>query len=577
MDFQESTKKNGGEPELDQWKPKLEKPISKSDIFDLNTWKRFFCVTGGSTFYCLSAVFIAYGIVKVLGPILSGSEALKDALPCIFTLHIYELALLGVLVLIVSKKVIDDAVSVAILIALFLVGSSIALGSVADKGITTSFLVGLGGIGLAFGKFFAMRRFARVPFRVLSILGLGFLITCNYVGPILLARLISIDPTSEMARRNLWMVLWLTILVGAVFVITEAMRTNQKQQTEQNNSTPFLQRSVMVYVFALIVVAASGIHQYSIAFAFALERVLGDFVPVIAVASLLFIEILRNAGKRFGFTEVIISCVPLVAMLLAINEKSVLASGQFGPGLLCYPPVILGLSGLAISVVAIYHRWYRLLFVVFAYGLGVILTAGFSPEHPYDLNTHACALTLVAALLVYGIIIRNQFGYLAGIVILCIGLTQLDSFSVFVRNLNLTEVGGLAGVCGLGCMAFYLLFGQRLHKVFQIAGAVCLAVFIYDYLPKHIDWRYIIVLFAIGCLVALLWFRRKDIPAIAILCVPLFIRLYMLAKYIAYWRIVILGFLLLGVGTIASLLKRPARGSLSQKNKSEEVAPKAVP
>jgi hypothetical protein len=126
-------------------------------------------------------------------------------------------------------------------------------------------------------------------------------------------------------------------------------------------------------------------------------------------------------------------------------------------------------------------------------------------------------------------------------------------------------------------MAFYLLFSHRLHKVFQIAGALCLAVFIYDYLPKHIDWRYLIVLLATGCLVALLWFRRKDLPVMLILCVPLLIKLYIAAKCLAYWRMVILGFLLLAAGTVASLLKRPARGSLSRKNESEAAVPKAAP
>lgn len=55
-----------------------------------------------------------------MGPILSKGGALRESLPCIFTLHVYELALLGVLVLIVTRKVVDDAISVAILTALFL-------------------------------------------------------------------------------------------------------------------------------------------------------------------------------------------------------------------------------------------------------------------------------------------------------------------------------------------------------------------------------------------------------------------------------------------------------------------------
>lgn len=555
MDIRDTKNENGSEP-IPELQPT--KPISSSDILDLDTWKRFFHLTGGSVFYCLSAIFVAYGIVKVMGPILSGSNTLKDALPCILTLHIYEISLLGVLILIVSKKVVDDAISIVILMALFLVGTSIALGSVADRGITASFFVGLVSIALAFGKFYSMKHFARIHFGVLSVLGLGVLMACNYLGPVLMARSISIDPSQELARKGLWMFLWVAMLVATGIVLVEAMRGKYEQAGQ--NDRAFLQSPVMVYVFALILLIASGVHQYSMAYTFALERVLGDFMPLITVAILLLLEILRHNGKRFGFTEIFISCVPLAAMLLAINEKTVVASSQLSFGLICYPPVFFALSGLAIAAVAIYHRWYRLLVVVFFYGLGVILTAGFSPEHPHDLNTHACVWTLVVALLVYGIIIRNQFSYLAGIVVLCIELAQLDSFSVFVKNLNLTEFGSLAGVCGLGCMAFYLLFGHRLHKAFQIAGALCLAGFVYDYLPEYIHWRYIIALLATGCLMGLLWFRRKDILIMAILFVPFLIKLYIMAKRLAYWRFVILGFLLLAAGTIASLLKRPTRG-----------------
>ena len=188
MDIPNTKSENGSEPSLGFQRPKPIKPISSGDILDIDTWKRFFRLTGGSVFYCLSAIFVAYGIVKVMGPILLGSNTLKDALLCIFTLHIYEIALLGVLILIVSKKVVDDAISVVILMALFLVGTSIALGSVADKGITPSLIVGLVSVAVAFGKFYFMKRFARISFGVLSVLGLGLLMTCNYFGPILMAR-----------------------------------------------------------------------------------------------------------------------------------------------------------------------------------------------------------------------------------------------------------------------------------------------------------------------------------------------------------------------------------------------------
>ncbi|MHC4284943.1 MAG: hypothetical protein ACYSWZ_18530 [Planctomycetota bacterium] len=528
MDINEIKNLGGGGPKPEPQEPKPVKPVISSDVLDLNTWKRFSQLTGGSILYCLSAVLIIYGVVKLMGPVLSGEGVLKDALPCILTLHVYELALLGVLVLIVSRKVVDDAISIVILMALFLVGTSMALGSVTDKGLATCFYIGLVSILVAFGKFHVVRRYVRIPFRALSLVGLGGLIAINYMGPILMARSVALEPAQEPARRDLWLFLWLSLLIAAGFVLIEALREKNPQQKQGNNQAAFLQTSTMVYVFALIVVIASGVHQYAMAFAFALERVLGDFVPVTTLAALLLLEIPRRWSKRCGIREIVISCVPLALMLLAIEEKSVLASGEFGPGLLFYPPVWFGLTALAIAAIGWYHRWKPLGIVAFAYVLGVILTAGFSPERPHDLNFYACIGTLVVAIILYGLFVRNPNLCLAGIIILCSGLSFLDSFSKFAASYKVTEVGGLAGVFGLGTAVLYLLFGIRLHKAVRIISALCLAGFMFDYLQDYTHLRYLVVLLCTGLLAAGF------------------------------------SFVLLGAGTFVSLLKRPRNDKISQ-------------
>jgi hypothetical protein len=225
---------------------------------------------------------------------------------------------------------------------------------------------------------------------------------------------------------------------------------------------------------------------------------------------------------------------------------------------------------LAIASVALLHRWYRLLFVVFLYGLGVVLTAGFSPEYPHDLNIQTCLGISVIALLVYGTFKWNQYICLAGIFVLCLGLTKLGTLSTLAPRYHLTEIGCLSGVFGCGSMFLYLLFGRRLHKAIQIIGTICLAGFVFDYLPEYIHWKYLFVLFGIVLLMVLLWYRR-NIVAILILCAPFFIRLYMVAKQIAHWRLVILSFLLLGAGTVVSLLKHPIRNRLDRKNEELRI------
>ncbi len=547
--------------------PSGTKTATSGDIFDLNTWKSFYQLTGGSLLYCLSAVFVAYGIVKVMGPILSEGKTFQDALLCIITLHIYEIALLGVLILIVSRKIVDDAVSLVILAALFLIGTSMALGSVSDRNITASFLMGIAGVAIAYGKIYAMRRFVKIPLGLLSISGLVLLMAINYFGPAFIARSISAHPSSAPTHRELWMLNWVTMLVAGGIVFIESMR--KKYERAEQKEFVFLQSTAMVYIFALILLIASGVHQYSMSYMFSLERRMGDYIPLVTLAVLFVLEIVRVLGKRLDYIDILISCIPCGAMLWSIYEKTVIASGQLGFGIICYPPVFFALSGLAIAAVAFYHKWYRLMISVFFYGLGVILTIGFSPQQPYDLNIYSCVFTLVASFIAYGIIKRNQMLYITGIAVLSIGLMKLDSFPVITQKLNLTEGASAAGVFGIGCMVFYLIFGKKLHKVFQIFGAICLSCLIYDSLPPVIHWSYLITLLTAGCLMCLIWFIRKNIPVIVILLAPFLINLYIIAKYLSYWRHVILGFLLLAAGALASLFKCLKTATKIQENERQ--------
>jgi hypothetical protein len=537
---------------------------------DKKGMKEFFDFTGGSILYCLSAVFVAYGIVNVMGPMLSGEEALKKALPCIFTLHAYEFALLGVLIFIAAKKVVDDAISVVVLIALFLVGTSMSLGSVADKGITASAWLGLMGIAFVLVKLGAMRRFIRIPFGIIAILGVTVVIACNYLGPVILARSIAMQ-SPESSRRELWWLIWLVILAGAGLVIAEAMREKPRQR-EETSRTPFLQTSAMAGLFSLIVIAASGTHLYAMSYANGLQRVLGDYIPVIAAGILLVFEILRLSGKQFGFTEAVVSCTPLAVTMLAIEEKSVISGSELGLSLLGYPPVIIALSGLAIVGWILYHRHFKVLAVSIGilYGLGVILTFGFSPEHPYDLNVRSCLVTAIGILLVYGLAKRNQYLCIAAVVILCIGLSYSKAFEELLKSYQLDKIGGLAGVSGFGFAGLYIIFGSKLNKFTGFIGAICLMGFLFDYMPSDFHWRYAIAIVGTISLVIVLRYRAKDILFISVLWLPIFIKTYIAARQFAYWRAVIVGFLLLGAGAAASMLKLRIR----QRTESKTSEPK---
>lgn len=521
---------------------------------DLVQIKKFFNFSGGSILYCLSAVFVAYGIVNLMGPLLSTGEAIKKAMPCIFTLHIYELALLGVLIFIVSRKAVDDAISVIFLIALFLVGTSISLGSVADTGITASFWLGLLGIVLALVKLLAMRRFVKMPFGFMSILGLLILMACNYSGPAFLARSITVLKLPEPSRREIWWLIWLVMLIGTGFALVEVIKVKPREKSG-GYKIPLLQTPIMVSVFVLIISIASGVHQYAMAYTNGFQRVIGDYTLIVAAGALLILEIMRLSSKPLGIMEVIISCTPLAVIMYAIEEKSVISGGEFGFSLLGYPPVILALSGLSIVCWSLYHKRHAMLSIGVLYGLGVILTYGFSPEHPYDLNIRTCMAAFIIILIIYGIVLRNQYLYAAAILVLCVGLSQWGTFQDLTKSYELTTAGGLGGVAGLSVIILCVILGNKILKVFRVIGAISIASFGFDYLPIVFHWRYAIVIIGTALIALILWLRAKDLIVTSVIWIPVLIKSYIASNQLAYWRAIIVGFLLLVAGTAASLLK----------------------
>lgn len=535
-----------------------------------HTLRQFFDLTGGSMLYCLSAVFVAYGIVRILGPVLSSGQSWQQAFPCIATLHIYELALLGALILIVSRKVVDDAISLVVLIALYLVGTCMAQGSVADLNIQAGFLAGIAGLLLAGGKLLLMRRLAGMELRIGSLLGLLLLLGSNYLGPVLLARSVSVNPTQEAARRNLWWSVCLVMLIGAALAWIESLRKPVSPEQEAG-SVPFLRRPVMVLVFVMLVLAGSGVHQYTMAYAFALERAAGDYVPVLALGCLLAIEVLRRLQLKIDFlwiVEALIACVPLGVMLIAIDGKSVTADWGLSPDLIAYPPVLFAMLGLILAFLALAKQRFILLLVAAAYGFGVILTFGFSPQHPYDLHYHACMRTAAFLVLLCGLVIQRPWVCIGGIFIFCMDLAFSQTFLQFAASQHLSGAGALAGVFGAGCLLVGLLFGPRLHRSARIVSILCLSLFLYDYLPNVVDWRYGIALFGAGLIGWALWRRIRDLSG-SILGLPFMARLFILLKQFAFWRFIIFGFLLLILGTVVSLLKRPSH----EANKSTDNEP----
>jgi len=325
----------------------------------------FLSLTGGSVLYCLSALSIIYGIIQIIGPTLAKSNVLGEILPCVLVLNVYELALLGVLVLIVVwRNVTDDAISLVVLVGLFLIASGMMLGTAVTSGPATCLYIGLACTAVGLGKLYVMRRFISFALTGLSFVGVGMILAWNFLSSSVIAKVLAAGAGTDEVRRYLWLVFWLLLLAGAVLVIIDSTRGASGGPEGKRSRTAFLHSRSMVWMFVLVLLGAASMHQYGIAYMFVIDYAFGDFIPLIAVGSVLMVELMRGLGREFKGLAVLVSCVPLVSTISAVLNKSVMASWGMSVEALWHPAVVLGLTGIGIVLLGIGHRWHWLLYVL---------------------------------------------------------------------------------------------------------------------------------------------------------------------------------------------------------------------
>jgi len=512
--------------------------------------KTFLSLTGGSILYCLSAASIVYGIGQIIGPTLAKSILLTQTLPCLLAINLYELALLAVLVVIVRfRNVTDDAVSLLVLIALFLMTSGLTLGTLTPGNPQVCFVIGLICIGLAMGKLQVLRRLIRFPIGKISLVGFGLIFVWNFLAAPLMGKpLVSGDWPDDM-RRGQWMLWWLVLLIGAVLIWFDAL-TSKPQHNTQN--TPFIRRQSMVWVFALVLMAAAAIYQRATTYMYVIDFAWGDYLPLLTIFVLLLIELLRSLNIRHHYFQLAVSVIPLVATVYAILERQVMAWPIIGIDLLWYPQVLLGLTGLTMLTLAVYHRRAKFYYVALAYALGVILTFGYTPGQSFNLNWELFAASIVTLLFIVGLFKKNFTLCFGAVILLSGGLGVTDNLARFARMHEITIPGTILGIAGIGTLVICLIFGPKAPKPIIAVGAVCLMLCCWDYLPGVLAWADMIVFVGIVFISTVLWFRTEALFVLPILMLPLVPKIYLFARSMSSWGFIVLSFVLLFLGGVVS-------------------------
>ncbi len=510
----------------------------------------FLSLTGGSILYGLSALSIVYGITRIIGPPLARSSVLRDILPCVAVLNVYELALLVVLLLIVVwRSVLDDAVSLVVLVALFLVASGMTLGVVAPSGPEICLSIGLACTAVSLVKLYVLRRFIGLRLGWLSVLGLMLVMAWNFLGSSLMARPIMARVTTDAMRKDEWLFAWLVILAGAALVFVEAARREYPPADERGDRPAFLRTGSMAWMFALVLLGAAGVHQYAVAYMFAVDHVPADFIPLVAAWSLLALELVRSLGKRSGQLEIVMASAPLLISIVAAQDKLIPVPRSIGMNVISYPPVVLTLTGLIVLWMSFRHRWKGLRYVAIAYGLGLLLTVGHGPS----LNWTLCGAGVVAVLLVLGVMHRNVTLCFAAVIALAIGLGATDMLARFAKANNLTPIGTAAGVAGIGSILVALAFGRKTPKVVVLVGAISAIICVFDYLPKSLQWTDLVMAAVTAVTFLALVVRTRYVAETLVLWIPILPRAYLFTKTMSSWNFVALSFLLLFLGAMMSL------------------------
>ncbi|MCK4999714.1 MAG: hypothetical protein KAS23_09270 [Anaerohalosphaera sp.] len=530
--------------------------------------RKFLSLTGGSIVYCLCALSIIYGIGQIVGPALADSYEASQTMPAVGVLNLYEICLLGALIyIVVRRKVTDDAVSLVLLIALFLVGTGLTLGTIAPTSFWPCLSIGIGCVGLGAGKLYAMRKFVSLRIGVLSFVGLMIVLMWNFLGSPLMAWAFVLGEWTDETRHGQWMLSWLVMIVGAGFIIAEAMLVKGTEIAANRKGNPFIRTYAMVWVFGLALLTAAGGHQYAVSYMFVIDWVWGDYIPLAAVMALLGIELLRCWGRSFEieFGEVVLACVPLLLMAVAIDDRAVNASFLFGSEVIAYPPVLLAIVGGVVCLQGVVHRREFLIYAALAYAFSVLLTVGFDASNPYDLNWRLCGSGVIAAVTVIGIVKRNPVVCFLAVSLASFGLAVSQRFNLYVDQFGMSQVGAVAAVMGLGCITISLVFGMKTHKVIVILGSICLMAGMFDFLGGSLGVKDVVVGVVAGGLCAGLWFRVRNVPAVLLVGLPFVPKLLMLPGNMSSWAFVVLSFVLLFAGIVVS--------SLCKESVSGEVEP----
>jgi hypothetical protein len=425
-----------------------------------------------SLFYVASAGLVLAGIGQVLAPILGKNELTREHFSSIGAMFGYEMAVFAVmLVIAVWKKVYDDAISLTLVIALFLVATPIALNTVAAP--YPQLAIALGGMLFALG----VARLGVISGRVVGGISpsvmviLAVFLLVGAIWPGVLGQMVH-NHKSDIELLPGWMMGY-AIVLGCACLLPAVMVPSGPGATAEDlgrwDSTAFLQTFAMRWCFTAVLVLGGVVQFYAMAWGFGLKVTGAMLLPGLLPLVVAGVVLMKAYAKTVTADIYAMACVPAAAGVASgyLSHSSALVMS--GPlGLVLSPGLVLVLLGAVISVLG-YRLAARGLYLVgpvtAALGLGLM-----TRYHFVSVNGQVFAgACLMASLLAGAWVLRSAWP--AVIACLVMGVMVMKGGQM----MGLTEATPvmLGVMCaGLGLSAVVCVLGEKASV--QLAWAALL-------------------------------------------------------------------------------------------------------
>ncbi|MBC2601407.1 hypothetical protein [Puniceicoccus vermicola] len=520
--------------------------------------KDFLRLSGGNILYCLSALSVLYGIAEILGPQLLKSTDSTSGFLCVGALNAYELSVLGILIfIVVVHRVMDDAVTLVLLIPPFLVGSAVALVTIAYNNPELALSIGAVCAAVGIGKIEALRRWIGLRVNWIAFIGLGLVVVWNFLTGVLLVKASVSDNAPDLDTRGWWLACLLFLLLSGLLVLSQMILAADK---ETDPRTPFLRRASMFQCFSLLLFSALGIHLYALSYIFHVPTSPGDFLLFATLCTLMLVEVIFQSTEDNGDAAAIIAAFPLSLAVVGVFSGVFSAPRALNLEILGHPlsSAILGSVGMvwfALRTRSQVSGW-----VAGAYLLGVIFFMGYSPGNLSSLNWISSGTTLVIALFVGGLVFKKSSLCLVAVGLAAVGSTEFPAYRDFWAQLDVGAGTGILWILGLGFVSIALWFREDDLLPLGVISVVILvfaAFTTFEPVLQPRDWVSIALLIGVG-LVLYMRFHHLALPVI--LLIPILERLWKAVDSLGNWWFVILGFgLLVSGGWFSSIKGRQAK------------------